>query len=158
MESEPESVPDPQIPGPELNEDREEAAQNDLEIPTFSMSEETGLSPVAYAEQSSEGVAVATAVQTVVTRSENSHRKVVTGGAVQEVSVDENRVLVEFNEAVMVPVGTRLQLKRRQQLGRIEYLGEVEVVESEEGCAIVSPIAPLSIKRIGVRDTVMLTR
>jgi len=159
METEPEAVPNPQTSGPALNEDREEAAQNDLEIPTFSMAEDNGLSPVGYAVPSSdEGVSVAAAAQTVVMRSENSQREVVTGGSVAEVSADENRVLVEFNQAVTVPVGTRLQLKRRQQLGRIEYLGEVEVVESEEGCAIVCPIAPLSIKRIGVKDAVMLTR
>jgi hypothetical protein len=103
-------------------------------------------------------VKVAAAVQTVAERTENSNREVVTGGAVQEVSVDENRVLVEFNQAVSIPLGTRMQLKRRHQLGRIEYLGEVEVIESEEGCAIVTPIAPLSIKRIVISDSVMLTR
>lgn len=159
MEGEPESVPNPQTLSPALNEDREEAAQNDLEIPTFSMANESGLSPVAYEDQSFQNdVKVAAAVQTVAERTENSNREVVTGGAVQEVSVDENRVLVEFNQAVSIPLGTRMQLKRRHQLGRIEYLGEVEVIESEEGCAIVTPIAPLSIKRIGISDSVMLTR
>jgi hypothetical protein len=159
MEAEPESVPNPQTSSPALNEDREEAAQNDLEIPTFSMADESGLSPVAYEGQSFQNdVKVAAAVKTVEARSENSNREVITGGAVQEVSVDENRVLVEFNQAVTLPLGTRMQLKRRHQLGRIEYLGEVEVIESEEGCAIVTPIAPLSIKRIGISDSVMLTR
>lgn len=49
-----------------------------------------------------------------------------------------------------------MQLNRRHQPGWIEFPCEVEVTESEDGWAIMTPIAPLSIRRIGVSDSVNL--
>lgn len=145
--------PDPEAETPgndgmNMNDPLQTSVRNHYQsLPTFPIEGETVLKTVSYANNDDSSRSTT-----------EKRREIILSGSVAEIAVDKNCLLIRLSETALVPVGTRLQVKRRQQLGRIDYLGEVEVIESEAGECVVTPVAPLSIHRINNGDSIMLAQ